>query len=239
MTLTWMDKANALMGEGEVIGPKENPMIRAMFKAVDYDISDVKDADTVPWCGAFVGYVMQEDGHPMAALAARALSWATYGDPCEPKHGAIAVVENGEGGHHVAFIYQVTETNLYLLGGNQGNRVSIVKWPRAKLVACRWPPGAKQLEVAGSRIVSEAGVVQTVAASGAVVSGVAASVDPQSLTQTLSVWTGLGTSIQVAIDLVSRHWIVPATMACVALYLASRRIIKSRLEDQETGKTVP
>lgn len=82
---------------------------------------------------------MQECGLAYPKAWYRARAWAEWGVACEPALGAVAVFERGARGH-VGFVVGVDHmSRLLILGGNQGDAVSIVPFPRYRLLATRWP----------------------------------------------------------------------------------------------------
>jgi len=103
----------------------------------------VYDADSVPWCGLFVATCMDEAGIKPPPIPVRAKAWATWGanlrtDRLAP--GAVLVFDR-EGGGHVAFCVGQDATHDHVLGGNQGDCVSIMRIARNHLAASRWPAG--------------------------------------------------------------------------------------------------
>jgi uncharacterized protein (TIGR02594 family) len=57
-----------------------------------------------------------------------------------PAYGAVAAISR-DGGGHVGFVVGEDMQNIYLLGGNQNNRVSIAPFSKARFVpeSYRWP----------------------------------------------------------------------------------------------------
>jgi len=139
---SWVTTARALIGTAEIVGPKHNMKIVAWFKGLK-----VNDDET-PWCGAFMDHVFRVNGIDPPANSFRALSWATWGVPCEAQLGAVGVKKR-DGGNHVFMIVGITADGLFYkaLGGNQGNRVSIVDIRVSETNALRWPHGVDQLHM--------------------------------------------------------------------------------------------
>jgi uncharacterized protein (TIGR02594 family) len=84
---------------------------------------------------------MAEAGLPYPKYYMRAKAWSDYGsllrrDRVAP--GAILVFDRAGGGH-VGFYVGEDTGHYYVLGGNQGNAVNIMKLGKSRLVACRWP----------------------------------------------------------------------------------------------------
>jgi uncharacterized protein (TIGR02594 family) len=132
---TWLDFALAELGQLEVPGAGSNPRI------LDYlATTTIGDAggDTTPWCAAFTGWCLERGGQPSTRSAA-ALSYATYGDRLTiPVLGCIAVLSR-EGGGHVGFYLDSHHNSVYLVSGNQGDRVSVASFFPDRILSYRWP----------------------------------------------------------------------------------------------------
>ena len=73
-----------------------------------------------------------------------ARSYLDWGQALEDPHtGAVAVLSRGSDPSlgHVGFLVGLTASDVVLLGGNQGDAVSVRAFPRARLVGLRWPSG--------------------------------------------------------------------------------------------------
>ena len=133
----WMAIARSHLGTREVPGPKSNSKILAWLGKLGAWWRE----DSTPWCGTFCAAVMQEAGLPYPASWFRAKAWADYGANLRPHvlaPGAILVFAR-EGGGHVAFYAGEDATCYHVLGGNQGNAVSLTRILKARLIASRWP----------------------------------------------------------------------------------------------------
>lgn len=133
----WLYVALLELGDGvaELPGDRNNPRV------VEYHASTGLGAspDAVPWCSSFVNWCMKRVGIPRTKSAA-ARSWLNWGEPTD-RPGGVAVLTRGPNpaAGHVGFYLGEREGSLYLLGGNQGDRVSIAKFPVARLLGIRWP----------------------------------------------------------------------------------------------------
>lgn len=135
----WMDSAWALLGLKEITGVRHNRRIVEMIAEVAPWMAKTR-GDETPWCSAFVNDCMRGSGLEGTGSAA-ARSWLEWGVECEPRVGCIVVLErppNPRSGH-VAFLAHDTGGPLILLGGNQGNAVSVKKYPRSRVLGYRWP----------------------------------------------------------------------------------------------------
>ena len=135
----WLELAEAELGTKEVVGKADNPRIMAYY--ADAGHPEIAH-DEVAWCAAFTNAMLARAGlRGTNSLAAR--SFERYGTKlAAPEVGCIAVFPRGkkswEG--HVGIVAEVVGSSVVLLGGNQGNAVSLARYPIAKAVAWRWPP---------------------------------------------------------------------------------------------------
>lgn len=134
----WMAAAWAELGQSEIGGARANPRIVDYFNQVGH--SSITDDETA-WCAAFVGACLERAGFASTrSLMAR--SYLDWGDAAsEPGIGSIAVLTRGTSASlgHVGFLVGMTDTALYLLGGNQSNAVSVARFDRSRLLATRMP----------------------------------------------------------------------------------------------------
>jgi len=143
--IDYLDVAFGELGQTEIRGGRHNPRILE-YHAVSGGFS----TDEVPWCGSFVNWVMKESGYTDTPRhPARALSWLNYGYSAhKPTLGSIAV-KSRKGGGHVTFVVGQSKNGkyLYCLGGNQGDKVSIVKYNKAIFKDFRLPVGVEKKAV--------------------------------------------------------------------------------------------
>lgn len=137
-------EAVKLYGIIEVPGPADNPIILEWARETGLDKKGYND-DEIPWCGLFMAVVAQRAGKSLPPEPLRALSWAGFGLPSpEPSLGDVLVFKrrNQEGaviGGHVALYVSEDSDYFYMLGGNQGDAVSISRKLKSALHACRRP----------------------------------------------------------------------------------------------------
>ncbi len=172
----WMKLARTELGVAEIPGEENNPRVIEYYK--DAGHGWVK-ADSTAWCAAFVGSVLERSGYSSSkSLAAR--SYLTWGKKLsKPKEGCIVVFSRGDPNGwqgHVGFYVSETATHIKVLGGNQGDKVSIASYPKSRLLGYRWPVTAFNSRT------NVAGVVG--ATSSAVSGGILAAF---SITDTLSI----------------------------------------------------
>lgn len=141
----WLVAARAKVGTREAPGAANNPTIMGWAKRLGTKfLGMVYNADSVPWCGLFVATCISEAGLDPVKIAVRASSWATWGQGLpfsKAAPGAVLVFQR-PGGGHVGFYVGEDDTAFHVLGGNQGDAVSVARIAKSRCVACRWPAAA-------------------------------------------------------------------------------------------------
>ncbi len=134
----WLKKAMAYVGIREYPGAASNPLILRFWQLAR--LAGIKD-DRVPWCSGFACACMEEVGI-RSPRSDGARSWLTWGSPLrEPVRGCVVVLQR-PGGFHVGFaVGQDNDGRLLLVGGNQGDAVSVAAFDRSRVVGYRWPLG--------------------------------------------------------------------------------------------------
>lgn len=142
----WLLAARALLGTREAAGGANNKTILGWAKMLGMKVLGIAyNADSVPWCGLFVAHCLRAGGVALTGMAVgvRAKAWATWGSAIAADRlapGAILVFDR-EGGGHVAFYVGEDATHYHVLGGNQGDAVTIMRLSKLRCVARRWPSG--------------------------------------------------------------------------------------------------
>lgn len=164
--MRWMTEAHSLIGTREVPGAANNPVIMAWGNRLGARVLGIAyAADSVPWCGLFAAHCVTQAGLKPPPISIRAKAWASWGNSLSlvatrPPIGAIAVFGR-DGGGHVGFVDSVNrDGSLNILGGNQGDSVNVRRFPRARLIALRWPKGvamAQPAPWAGSAAINTTG----------------------------------------------------------------------------------
>jgi uncharacterized protein (TIGR02594 family) len=157
---TWLpiDVAAEYLGRKEVIGPKSDPAILAMLQLDNKWPTD----DATPWCSAFVSWCAYHAGYERST-SLRARSWIGVGheewtagsgfafDFSNLMVGDVLIFSRGrwspgpeviKAPGHVAFFTGKWGTvgddvGMDVLGGNQGNKVSIKTYRASRLLAVR------------------------------------------------------------------------------------------------------
>lgn len=136
---SWLLVAWSLRGHKE-LAKGDNGAIQLMFH--DVATNDAADTrDEVPWCAAFVGSCLTRAGYP-SSRSLLAKSYLTYGKALDgPALGALVVFNRGSSpaAGHVGFVVGWDEGTVYVLGGNQGNAVTVTPFARSRALAYRQP----------------------------------------------------------------------------------------------------
>jgi uncharacterized protein (TIGR02594 family) len=126
------------ISKAQIVWP--NGAIAQMFSAEDPDSLRGPQFDAA-WRDAFCGACLERAGmrSTRSLLARSYLGWGDALD--EPRMGAVAVFSRGTDPSlgHVGFWLGESDGNIVLLGGNQGNAVSVVRYPKSRLLGLRWP----------------------------------------------------------------------------------------------------
>lgn len=121
-------------GVAEVQGPKSNPRIAEYLSSVNQPGND-----EIAWCSAFVNWCVIRAGLEGTNSAA-ARSWLKWGQPAENfQFGSILVMSRGTSSWqgHVGFYLGLKAGQFLLLGGNQGDRLSLAYFPLGKVLGLR------------------------------------------------------------------------------------------------------
>jgi uncharacterized protein (TIGR02594 family) len=108
------------------------------------------------WCAAFVNWCLIQAAAPHLGYAT-ARSWLDFGTPvAHPVHGCITVIKpsssTGSTTGHVAFYVETRGNHVHLLGGNQGDAVSVAPFRETKVLGYRWPTRINHYLLAGTGV---------------------------------------------------------------------------------------
>jgi uncharacterized protein (TIGR02594 family) len=145
--LPWIDEGRKHIGLREDVSHSQHhptvvQWLNAMGKFTGEANAWWRDDET-PWCGLFVGYCLGVSGRFVVREWYRASAWQTpqMTRILRPAYGSIVVMAR-TGGGHVGFVVGVDQRgNIMVLGGNQGNAVSIAPFSRERLLGATywWP----------------------------------------------------------------------------------------------------
>ncbi len=112
----------------ETPGEGVNPRIAVYYQKLD---NVVHEDDDVPWCSYFVNYCFAGAGRRGSGRA-NARSWLSWGQPvlspAQSRRGDLVVFSDGKPGStrgHVGFLVGWQNDDPIILGGNQGDAVSV------------------------------------------------------------------------------------------------------------------
>lgn len=133
-------EALALYGTRETAGSASNPVILAWARETGLD-RDYR-SDDVAWCGLFVATVVKRAGFEPVKAPLWARNWAAFGTKADKASlGDVLVFERAGGGGYVGLYVGEDASAWHVLGGNQGDQVSIVRIAKGRLLAarrCHW-----------------------------------------------------------------------------------------------------
>ena len=141
----WLEYAFAEYGVRETAGAGTTANIARYLATVGL----AGHSDETAWCSAFVNWCMEQAGIRGTGRA-NARSWLDWGGICLgfPTYGCVTVLwrespTSWKG--HVGFYMGREGSQVVLLGGNQGNAVSIRNYPESRVLGYRWPISAMPL----------------------------------------------------------------------------------------------
>ena len=141
----WLTEARKHIGLREIPGAPTDPTIARWLKSLKAWWTD----DATPWCGTYCAAVMQATGLPIPKHWYRAKGWLDWGVPIDDADLGCIVVFERQGGGHVGFVVgRDRANNLLVLGGNQGDAVSVAAFGRDRVVGFRWPVGVDLVSAA-------------------------------------------------------------------------------------------
>ena len=152
-------KALELYGVTEVVGPKHNPVILGWAK--ECSLQNVYRADETPWCGLFIAVIMLRAGREPVKDPLWALNWNKFGVKVDKPMLGDVLTFSRNGGGHVGLYVGEDAKYFYVLGGNQGNQVSVTKIDKARLSQARRPAYISMPTNIRSIQLCTAGVVST------------------------------------------------------------------------------
>jgi len=136
--LPWVAEMRAVFGLHE---DRDKAKLSAWLKS---DGRTLGDPTALPWCGDAMETAMRRglpdepmnDGLSQNPYWAR--NWAMFGRAAKG-YGSIGVFERGPKSGHVGILVGEDADCFHVLGGNQGDSVSITRIDKRRLLAARWP----------------------------------------------------------------------------------------------------
>ena len=150
----WLQEARKWIGTAEIVGPTHSPAIIGWLRKLGAWWQE----DETAWCGVFTAHCMDAAGFAIPKMWMRARAWAEWGVKLPmPTTGCVVVFER-KGGGHVGFVVGQTQSgDLMVLGGNQGNKVSIAPFARDRVIGYYWPSASDVPALAHLAILDAAG----------------------------------------------------------------------------------
>lgn len=140
------NSSSAFKLANQFVGLNENsPAIKQFLQKSNPGL----DPSSTAWCAGYMNSVLEASGvHGTGSLAAK--SFLKYGTPTDkPTKGDIVILNRGNDPSlgHVGF-YNGTDQNgnVLILGGNQGNSVSVKAFSPSQVAGYRIPPSGQQVQ---------------------------------------------------------------------------------------------
>jgi uncharacterized protein (TIGR02594 family) len=98
------------------------------------------DPTTTPWCGAFVAYILEQQGMPIPKHPLWSRSYLEWGiEVAEPRYGDLVVFKSQDSTWqgHVGFYIADLGNDMLVLGGNQSDQVKYSRYSKSLLLGIR------------------------------------------------------------------------------------------------------
>ena len=150
-------EAMKTFGTQEAKGSADNPTILWWAKSIGLKAS--YKADSVPWCGLTVAYWAAQAGwdHAPGGNALWARNWLAWGNAAPVAMlGDVLVFARGSSGHVGLYVGEDRDA-FHVMGGNQGDRVSIKRIAKSRLLGARRCPWRVNQPANVRRVILSAG----------------------------------------------------------------------------------
>lgn len=138
-------------GLEEIVGPRHNPIILDWGYELAPWIGNMykQHGDELPWCGLFMGIIAaRANKAPLPKNPLSALAWSDWGEQRafkgvsgqiigQPMLGDVMVFTR-TGGGHVGLYVGEDDKAYHVLGGNQGNKVSVTRIVKSRFHSARY-----------------------------------------------------------------------------------------------------
>jgi len=134
----WIREGKRVWGLHEI---RDNAELKRWLRS---DGPTLGDPGKLPWCGDYAETAVKNalPNEPFTGPVGEnpywARNWRHFGKHVEPCKWCVGVFTRGSGGH-VGFLAGEDDSNYYVLGGNQGDTVNIVRISKSRLIDTRWP----------------------------------------------------------------------------------------------------
>ena len=161
----WLQAAWAEFGVREVAGADDATAVLQYFREAGHG-EIVHDA--TPWCAAFTGAMLKRAGiQGTGSLLARSyLAWGEGID--EARSGAVVVLSRGDdpSAGHVGLFVGAAGHRVFLLGGNQGDAVSVEGFDAGRVLGYRWPSKLQPSPIVVTRSIFETALAHVLEMEG-------------------------------------------------------------------------
>ncbi len=161
----WLQAAWAEFGVREVAGAGDEPAVLRYFREAGH--SEIAH-DATPWCAAFTGAMLKRAGlEGTGSLLARSyLAWGAAID--DARCGAVVVLSRGDDpdAGHVGLYVGAAGHRVFLLGGNQGDAVSVEGFDAGRVLGYRWPSEAQPSPVVVTSSIFQAALAHVLEMEG-------------------------------------------------------------------------
>lgn len=154
-------EALRLYGTTETPGEADNKTILEWAKELELK---AYNHDSIAWCGLFAAIVIKRAGYEPVKEPLWADNWRKFGTKIETAHVGLfdILTFKREGGNHVGFYIGEDHTHYHVFGGNQGDKVSIVRIAKSRLTGirrCPWkhgePANVRRIWLSANGVVSK------------------------------------------------------------------------------------
>jgi uncharacterized protein (TIGR02594 family) len=141
--------AKTYLGVEEIAGRDSNAAVVSWLR----EIAPWASGDEIPWCSAFATHIAKHLGlpYPKGALGLRARAWLAIGAPIQLSDARaeedVVILKRGRGNQpgpetidwpgHVGFYAGHTPGEVHVLGGNQGDAVTLARFPSGDVLGVR------------------------------------------------------------------------------------------------------
>jgi uncharacterized protein (TIGR02594 family) len=125
-----------IYGTVESPGAADNPTILSWAKELDLK---EYNHDSIPWCGLCMAVAAKRAGKPVVKNPLWAANWLNSGNKVYEAMLGDVVVFKRPGGNHVGLYVGEDSTCYHIIGGNQGDRVSIMRILKSRMTGIRRP----------------------------------------------------------------------------------------------------
>jgi uncharacterized protein (TIGR02594 family) len=141
----WLNKEGAprmlvemlnIYGVVESPGDPDNPTILSWAK--ELGLASYKH-DSIPWCGLAMAVAVKRAGKEVVKDPLWAANWLNFGIKVKDAMLSDVLVFKRTGGNHVALYVGEDEACYHIIGGNQGDKVSIIRIAKNRMTGIRRP----------------------------------------------------------------------------------------------------